>query len=56
LSPKSRALTEGDYGLKDIADLLLRKGTSQMLKIKTNAHDRGDQKGHQLQIIPYISR
>jgi len=30
LSSKNRVLTEGDYGLKDIADLLLRKGTSQM--------------------------
>jgi len=38
---KSRALTEGDYGLKDIADLLLRKGISHVLRISTNA-DRGD--------------
>jgi len=27
---KSQALTEEDYGLKDIADLLLRKGISHM--------------------------
>jgi len=27
---KSRALTEGDYGLKDIADLLLKKGILHM--------------------------
>jgi len=49
-------LTKGDYGLKNIADLLLRKRTSQVLRIKTNADDRGDQKGHQLQIISYVSR
>jgi len=43
LSSKSRALTDGDYELKDIADLLLRKGT-HVLRIKTNADDRRDQK------------
>jgi len=53
---KSRALTEGDYGLKDIADLLLRKGIyTHVLRIRTNANNRGDQKG-QLQIISYVSR
>jgi len=30
LSPKSRVLTEEDYGLKDIADLLLGKGISHI--------------------------
>jgi len=31
---KSRALTEGDYGLKDIADLLLGKHIIDVLRIK----------------------
>jgi len=48
-------MTKGDYGLKDIADLLLRKGITDVLRIKANADDREDQKS-QLQIISYVSR
>jgi len=33
---------EGDYGLKDIADLLLRKEIAHVLRIRTNANDRRD--------------
>jgi len=49
-------LTEGDYRLRHCKSLTKKKNITDVLKIKTNADDREDQKDHQLQIIPYISR